>query len=172
MSAALVIISESEFDEIFVHMTSHKSGYRNMHLRAHRAPKTGRELRHLHAIYALKGSPKQIEGMISGPKVFVHYKITRRANQPAQMTVITASGDQRERAKIWESFAKNVLDRARAEPSPFPPKYLKGQYYLRRHRGGMVATHPTCQQAIASGTLDAKFVAQLAPWDLALLCRQ
>jgi hypothetical protein len=172
MSAALVIISESEFDEMFDHMTSHKSGYRNMHLRAVRTPKTGRELRYLHAMYALRGTPKQIEGMISGPNVFVHYKIARRANQLAQMVVIAATGDQRERDKIWETFSEKVLSRARAEPNEFGPTYLKGQYYLRRHRGGMPATHETCRQAIKSGVLHPKFVAQLQPWEFHLICRE
>lgn len=181
MSLALVTISESEFNEIFDHMISHPSGYRNLHLRQSSTIKGKRGLKYLHAMCALQGSLKQIEGMISGPKLFLHYQITRRANQNAQMIVFPrSSGDPRERDRVWKNFASKVLRRVRDERAARVreeqtngadrySRYTPGQYYLRRHKGSLsAATRSTCQQAIDSGVLDARFASQLEPWELLL----
>jgi hypothetical protein len=170
MRLALVIISESEFDEIFNHMTSHPSGYRNMHMREMRQEKSKDVLRYLHAMYALDGPVKKIEGMISGPRVFAHYMITRRSARHSQINDLDTSGDPKEFARLQEQFLPEITKRVKQEKASrvYASNRLPGRYYLQRRFGGIPATAPICQEAVASKVLHQDFVAQLEPWDLLL----
>jgi hypothetical protein len=152
---------------------THKPGYCNMHLREPRIVKGERVLWYLHAMYVTKRFPKQIDGMISGPGgLFLHYKMVAGSEQ---LDVLDEDGDQKEIDKITRRLLNEIKKRVREERAnklankQFNPARKSGQYYLRRNKGGMPATHQTCQQAIASRALAKKFVAQLERWDLELL---
>jgi hypothetical protein len=170
MSLALAIISESQFDEIFNHMTSHPSGYRNMHMREMRQEKKKDVLRYLHAMYALDGTVKQIEGMISGPRIFAHYMLVRRSGRHSQINDLDTSGDPKEFTRLQQQFLPEIQGRVEQEKASrvYASNRLPGRYYLQRRFGGIRATAPICQEAVASKVLHQDFVEQLEPWDLLL----
>ncbi len=68
MSLALLQVAPSDLALIYGHLATH-TRYRNMHLREACQRNGKRDLRYLHAMYALKAQGT-IEGMISGPGVF------------------------------------------------------------------------------------------------------
>ena len=172
MSLAAITIATSDFDWIFEHLTTNKPRHRNMHMRETRQQNRKEVLRYLHAMYALKSSVRRIEGMISGPRVFAHYSITRRSAQYAQINDLDTSGDPKEFARLHKQFVKEILDRVKQEKSnkQFASNGLPGRYYLRRQVGGMLASDPICRQAVSSK--EQAFVDQLQPWDLRLVYRQ
>ena len=171
MTLAAVQIAPSEFERIRDHLVSHKPPYRTMHLREARVRNKKRTLRYLHAMHTTPADPLMIEGMISGPGAFWHYRITNSRGQP-QLNVLAEHGPGEELARIGRSFLPKILARIDEEQagSAFHPTYLAGEFYLRRRRGGIHSTHAHCQLALNKGVLNAKFVSKLASWDLELLC--
>jgi len=172
MGLASVVISAADFNEFYNYLTTQERGYRNMHMRKPRQVKGKRVLRYLHAMYAMKGSPKQIEGMISGPGgILLHYKMVEGFEQ---LDVLDEDGDQKEIDSITRTLLAEIKKRLgderkyRLADRQYEPKRTSGQYYLKRRKGGIKASHPTCQDAMASSVLDQRFIAKLAPWDLLL----
>lgn len=171
MSLALVRFSASDFQVIHHHLTSHKPGYRNMHLRKWCVRNGHRGLRYLHAMYA--NSSTEIEGMISGPNIFCHYKLISVSGR-TQINVVTEQCLPAEKRRFQRYFLTDILRRIREERAMtgnVRPRYARGQYYLRRQRTGMSASHSFCRTAVATGSLHQLFVAQLQPWRLGLLYR-
>jgi len=171
MSLALVRFSASDFQLIHNHLTSHKPGYRNMHLRKSCARNGHRALRFLHAMHA--NSSTEVEGMISGPNIFCHYKLISIGGR-TQINVLTEQCLPAEKRRFQRYFLSDILRRIREERAMtgnVRPRYARGQYYLHRQRTGMPASHSFCRAAVSNGALHQSFVAQLQPWQLALLYR-
>jgi hypothetical protein len=170
MSLAAVRIEHSEFDRIHDHLVSYKPRYRTMHLRQARYRNNKRELRYLHAMHAPGGTVGEIEGMISGPGVFWHYKILKNRFR-TQLNVLSERGTDKDLTRIHR-FLNEVFERIELEQGDVdhPVIRLPGQFYLRRKVGGASATHPHCQLAVAKKVLDSRFVSILEPWDLELVC--
>lgn len=165
MTLANVHVPTAAFDAIYDHLWRRHPTYRNMHLRESRTFKKVRTLRYLHAMQATAG--RLIDGAISGPGLYVRYVLARR-----QLNVLVEQGPLEELGQIARVFEDRVLSRIDAEksgPAAFT-NYSSGQYYLRRHPGGVRSTHPTCARAVAAGVLDSRFVGHLGAWDLKLLC--
>ena len=164
MSLALVQVSTTDFQQLYSHLATH-TAHRNMHLRQ----RAGRKLRYLHALYA-NASP-EVEGMISGPGLFWHYKLTLTAAGQTQLSVLAHQSSPRAAARIQRRFLPEIVARMHQEQQPQKhfPRYLKGQFYLRRSASGMVASHAKCQMAVSNGVLDQRFVSQLQPWRFELL---
>lgn len=171
MSLAAVRIELAEFDRIHNHLVSYNPRYRTMHLREARYRKKKRELRYLHAMHAPPGKVGEIEGMISGPGVFWHYRILKNKLR-TQLNVLAERGSDKDLARIGDRFLIEVFDRIDLEQGDVdhPVMRLPGQFYLRRKVGGAPVNHPHCQLAVARKVLDPRFVSILAPWDLELLC--
>lgn len=171
MSLAAVRIDQSEFDRIYDHLVSYNPRYRTMHLRQARYRNNKRELRYLHAMHAPPGTVGQIEGMISGPGVFWHYRIVKNRFR-TQLNVFSERGSEKDVTRIGDRFLHEVLERIDLEQGDVdhPVSRLPGQFYLRRKLGGAQPSHPHCQLAVAKKVLDPKFVSILEPWDLELLC--
>jgi hypothetical protein len=170
MSLAYVTVTPSDFDLIYGHLESHKPPYRNMHMREACQRSRKRDLRYLHGMYARPGVSNEIEGMISGPEVFWHYKIVK-GKLRTQLRVLREWGSPEALDRIGRRFFSEVMNRIaqEREGEVHYPKRTPGQFYLRRSEPGMVATHPTCRRAVTAGVLDQRFVSQLLPWGLELL---
>lgn len=170
MGLAVAKIQPSQFQLLHNHLISHKPPYRTMHMREARYRNKKRVLHYLHAMHAPAQYANVIEGMISGPGVFWHYELIG-SSSVTQLNVKAERGTPADKNRIGTAFLAEILRRIAAEQkgSSFHPTYLPGQFYLRRKRGGMDAGHPNCQTAVTQGVLDARFVSQLAPWDLELL---
>lgn len=171
MGLAAAIISPPEFHQIQGHLAAHKPPYRTMHLREIRQRNRQRVLRYLHAMHTPLASPNTVEGMISGPGVFWHYQLVASRTR-TQLNVLFEQGPADDLARIGDRFLPEILNRIAEEQAaahPYP-RYLAGQFYLRRKRGGVAATHPACRQALTQGVLDRRFVGRLSAWDLELLC--
>jgi hypothetical protein len=140
-----------------------------MHLRQARYRSKRRVLRYLHSMYA-HANRQEIEGMISGPSVFWHYRLNAPKGR-TQLQVLAQRSPPQDAARLQATFLAEILERIRQERSGqlHFPKLLAGQFYLRRSAPGMTASHQNCQAAIASGALDSRFVAQLGAWNLELL---
>jgi hypothetical protein len=141
-----------------------------MHLREARQRRGKRDLRYLHAMYALPDR-KEIEGVMSGPGVYWHYRLIQ-TRYGTQLNVLHEHGSPKDLERIGARFLIEVLRRVRMEQSgaQHHPVRTAGQFYLKRRLPGMAATHRTCQRAIASGVLEKAFVSKLSAWDLELLC--
>lgn len=170
MSLALVSVSTTDYDWIRDHLLNRDPRYSNMHLREACQRNRRRDLRYLHAMHVDRAKPTAIEGMISGPGVYWHYRLIR-AEARTQLNVLTERGTSAALDRISRRFLREVMDRITHERSGVThyPRRTSGQYYLRRGLQGMPASHPNCQRAVAAGVLDAAFVARLAPWKLQLL---
>lgn len=171
MGLAAARVTPPDFQSIRDHLVSHKPPYRTMHLREVRQQAKRRVLRYLHAMHTTSAEPNVIEGMIAGPEVFWHYRLINSRFR-TQLSVITEVGPDDQLARIGDRFLIEVFARIADEQkgSDHRPRYLPGQFYLRRKRGGVAPSHATCVQAVKQGVLNAKFVSKLAPWDLELLC--
>jgi predicted transcriptional regulator len=170
MKLALVEVTHSDFEQIYDHLASHKPHYRNMHMREACQRKRKRELRYLHAMYALP-TGREIDGMISGPGIFWHYKLIGTGAR-TRIRVFGERGSPKDLARIGRHFVKRILARIELEREDAKrhPKRKAGQFYLRRCQPGMPDTHRNCRRAVTSGALDPRFVSQLESWDLELLC--
>lgn len=174
MSLAQVQLSLSDFSLIHEHIAS-KPRYRNMHLREACQRNGERDLRYLHAMHAAQDR-RDIEGMIAGPGVFWHYKLTP-TRFATQVSVLVDRGAPRDRARIGRRFLKEILTRIQQERereqegSEYFPTRTPGQFYLRRRAPGMPSTHPNCRVAVTARVLDPQFVANFAAWNLELLHR-
>jgi hypothetical protein len=170
MSLALVAIPPFDFDLIYQHLVSHNHRYRNMHLREACQRNKARDLRYLHAIYANQGPTPEIEGMISGPGVFWHYKLARSSSR-TQLNVLSQRGSPKALARIERRFLREIIARMRHEQSGVVhyPSRTAGQFYLRRSIPGMLPTHQSCVIAVSAGVLDPMFVSRLSAWNLELL---
>lgn len=172
MKLALAIVPQSDFDHIVGHMLSYKPPYRNMHLRVACQRKKKRDLRYLHAMYVNAGlSRPEIEGMISGPGVFWHYKLIRTAKR-TQLNVLVERGSSKELERIGDRFLQEIHARIVQDQAATThhPVRTRGQFYLRRWHPGSPASHRNCLRAVNAGVLDSAFVSKLAAWDLELLC--
>lgn len=162
MSLAQVQMSTTEFQSLHGHLTS--KPHRNMHAREARTQNGHRTLLALHAMYAT--TPSEIEGMISGPGIFWHYKLTLGGGQTQMRVFAHTPADA---ARVQRRFLPVILGRAREEQTrtqqPFS-NMLPGEFYLRRHLGGMPSSHQNCRNAVAAGALDQRFVSQLQAWNL------
>lgn len=166
MSLAGVQIATSAFEIVYSHLLKH-SVHHNMHMREARVRNKKRTLRHLHAMHASSAGLRAIHGAVSGPGIYVRYVLTRR-----QINVLAEEGAAKDLERLAQTFERRMLlrvDQERGGGVPFT-NYLPGEYYLRRCPGGIAATHPKCERAVAAGVLDARFVGHLAPWNLMLLC--
>jgi hypothetical protein len=170
MSLALATIDLSDFDFIYNHLLSHKPPYRNMHLRQTRQQNGRRLLRYLHTLHANRSAHDEIEGMMSGPEVFWHYRL-RRGTRSVQLTLISENATPRELARIPERFLPEIRARIMQERAggDHHPKRLRGQLYLRRRNPGMPSTHHNCVRAVEDDALDQAFVDQLLPWRFELV---
>ena len=170
MGLALVSVTPSDFDRIHDHLVSHRPDYRNMHLRQACQRGGRRTLRYLHAMRLAPGDARVIEGMISGPDALWEYQIIRRRT-PTQVNVLTDEATERERDRIERHFLAEIMARIETEEDGFrfPPRFSRGEFYLRRHHGGMPITHLTCQQAIDEGAVDEAFLATILPWGFQLV---
>lgn len=169
MSLALVQVPLADFHDVLAHLVSHMPSHRNMHLRQVRQQNGRRVLRYLHAMHVAPGS-SEIEGMISGPQMMWRYKMLV-LNRVPQIQVLVQRSSQRDAARIQRRFLPEILARIAQEQSA-PAHYarrLAGQFYLRRSIRGMHHSHRNCVAAVASGSLDPAFVAELQSWRLALL---
>jgi hypothetical protein len=176
MSLAAVQVPIADFNKIRGHLVGHMPAYRNMHLRKPRQRKRTRNLRYLHAMYA--PTTNEIVGMISGPGVFWHYRLSV-VSQLTQIQVLAQVSPPDEDARLGASFLHDVLDRVDSEQAmalavaqgtaKFYSNYLPSQFYLRRALPGMAASHQKCQAAVSTGALDPAFVAQLQSWNFELL---
>lgn len=171
MSLAIVSVATTDFDLIHQHLMTHKPPYQNMHLRQARIRSKKRVLRYLHAMYASSGQRREIEGIVSGPEIFCHYKLIRTGTR-TQLNVLAEQGLPAELTRIQAQFLKEILERVRVEKvdNVYFPSRLPGQYYLRRSRHGSPVSHRHCQRAVATHTLAPAFVSNLVAWDLELLC--
>lgn len=171
MSLANVALASSDFELIHDHLMSHEPRYRNMHLREVRQRAKKRVLRYLHAMRALPGEPKTIEGMISGPGVLWHYRIAQTKRR-TQLSVLQERGDAEDLERIGRRFLIEIRKRVSFERSGerHRPKRLKGHFYLRRGLPGTPSSHPTCRLAVGEGVLDELFVSKLSGWGFELLC--
>jgi hypothetical protein len=123
---------------------------------------------HLHAVYAT--STTVVSGMISGPGVFCHYDLVLVDGQP-QWRVHAEEGEQKYIDRLQHRFVREMVNRMGVEGTDeldHPVNRTEGQLYLRRQYGGMSPEDRLCLDAIESGALDRRFVAQFAPWNLAL----
>ncbi len=129
-----------------------------------------RVLHYLHALFA-PPSGRDVEGMISGPDVFWHYRMSMASRTQVHLRVLSHRSSPPADARIYSHFLPEILERIQAEKADPKrhPKLLPGQFYLRRKLPGMLAGHQHCQLAVSSGVLDQSFVSQLHPWDLMLL---
>jgi hypothetical protein len=184
MSLALVQISVSDFQLIRRHLMTHRtpsgSLHRNMHLRMARQvalPRVGNApirhrstLRYLHMLHAPTANG-EIHGMISGPGVFWHYRVTATAAQTQVHVLTPPRSSAREAVRLQHRFLRDVLDRVHQEQSGdvHYPKRVDGEFYLLRQSPGMHVAHRHCQAAITTGALDRRFVEQIQAWNLALL---
>lgn len=168
MSLALVQVSVTDFNTIYSHIALQK--HSNMHLREARQKNKKRVLRYLHAMYAGTGRP-EIDGVISGPGVFWHYKLLLTAAGQTRIRVLVQRGTAKDAARIQRTFLQEILARVAFEQTGkvHYPKRLSGQLYLRRNLSGTAASHAKCLSAVAAGELDPAFVAQLQPWNFELL---
>jgi hypothetical protein len=170
MSLALVQVSVPVFHEIRDHLESHYPRHRNMHLREACYRNKKRVLHYLHALYAPVDKP-HVEGMISGPDVFWHYRMFMASRTQIHLQVLSPRSTPYEDDRIYRCFLPEVLTRIHEEktgPKRFP-KPLPGQFYLRRSLPGMPMDHRHCRLAVSTRTLDQPFVSQLASWNLRLL---
>lgn len=173
MSLALVHVPVADFQSIYTHVSTQKptqkAAYRNMHLRE-RCQRNGlKDLRYLHAMYASPTSA-EIEGMISGPNVFWHYRL-RVANAQTQIQVLVQQSTARDAVRIQRRFLLEIQTRIRQEQAGTQhyPRLTPGQFYLRRRIPGINRAHANCRAAVANGSLDQRFVSQLHGWNLELL---
>jgi len=168
MGLAQVAITMSDFDFVYEHISSYAPTskiYGNMHLRRNRTQKKVARLRYLHAMRVRPTPEKAIDGMICGPGLLWSYEILP-ARTRARLLVSIDEADDKERDRIEQQFLKEVLDRIKSEQGgehPLPT-LTPGHLYLRRSEPGMSITHPTCTSAIASKTLDHRFLSQILPW--------
>lgn len=171
MSLALVQVPLSDFNRIHNHVSTH-TRHRNMHLREARVRQRRRALYYLHALYA-PATGHEIEGMISGPNLYWHYRLKPSASQASvQVQVLTRPrSSPQDAVRLQGRFLRDILDRIRHEQSGVVhyPRRLQGQFYLRRGSPGMPVSHPHCLAATANGELDPRFLVQLHPWNLELL---
>jgi hypothetical protein len=167
LSLAKVLVPVSDFEVIHDHVLNHYPQYRNMHLREHCQRDGERDLLYLHAMRAVPGSSKKLEGMISGPGLYWHYVLTQK-----QITVLHEPTSEKARKRIEKYFLTEILERVALERSgeKHYPKRKKGQFYLKRGAVGTPATHRHCVSAVATGALDRRFVSVLQLWNLELLC--
>ena len=169
MSLALLRVQVSDFDAIFDHLTS-RPRYENMHLREACQRNNQRDLRYLHAMRANGNGAPEIEGMISGPGVFWHYKLTKSKGR-TQLNVLSQRGSPAALARMQRRFLVEIVARIKQEQSGevHHPSLTSGQFYLRRANPGMPANHRNCVDAVSDGVLDQRFVSRLAAWNLQLL---
>jgi hypothetical protein len=168
MGLANVQFALPDFRQLHDHLMTHNPRCRNMHLRATYPNTKPAQMRHLHAVYA--SGDAEIAGMISGYDVFCEYRLLLLRGQP-QMRVLTEEGDAQEVERIQHRFLLDMVKRMREERMSdldHPVNRIEGQLYLRRQYGGMSPDHAYCVDAIENEALDRRFVAQLAPWNLAL----
>jgi hypothetical protein len=169
MGLAQVQVSLSDFQQLHDHLMTHNPRCRNMHLRDFRTEDRRRVMRHLHAVYAT--SANVISGMISGPGVFCHYDLVLVRGQP-QWRVPVEECSQPDADRSAGRCLREVVSRMRDERTSdldHPVNRSEGQLYLQRRHGGMSPDHEYCVDAIEREALDGRFVAQLAPWNLALI---
>lgn len=168
MTLANVKMSGSDFSMIYRHISGTK--YSNMHLRQTKQSGGKRVLRYLHAMCASRTAP-EIEGMISGPNVFWHYKLIQAGVGLTQVQVLSHQSTPRDAARLQKRFVKDILDRVAVEQAlniRWKIKRISGQLYLRRSNVGMVASDPLCVSAVLAGRLSQSFVNKLAPWNFRL----
>jgi hypothetical protein len=113
----------------------------------------------------------EIHGMISGPGVFWHYRVTATSAQTQVHVLTPPRSSAREAVRLQNRFLRDVLDRVHQEQSDDVryPKRVDGEFYLLRQSPGMHVSHRHCQAAITTGALDRRFVEQIQAWNLALL---
>ena len=169
MSLATVIITTTDFDDIYNHLNTHKPKYKNMHLREACQVKKQRVLRYLHIMKSKTSN--EIHGMVSGPNIFCHYIIKKNALGRIQINVQSENGTPREIKRLAKNFTKEIMNRVAFEKggSEHYPKRKKKQFYLIRNDPGTPASHKSCQAALKSGTLDVSFLNQLVSWKFRLL---
>lgn len=168
MSLANVQVTLPHFEQLHAHLTTHNRRCQNMHLRETVPGSKPAQMLHLHAMYAT--SSTVISGMISGPDAFCHYDLVLVDGQP-QWRVHAEEGEQRDLDRIQHRFVREMVKRMHVEATSdldHPVNRTEGQLYLRRQYGGMSPDDRLCRDAIESEALDQRFVAQLAPWNLAL----
>ena len=171
MSLAKVTIPSLTFAQLLGHLLS-KPLYRNMHMREPRQRNGKRELRYLHAMHASVERPEEIDGMISGPDVYWHYKL-KKTSSGVQPNVLHERGSAKDIARMGERFLREIVARMRQEQAGTQdgfPRRKAGQFYLRRRAPGMSSTHPSCSRATGAGVLDRRFVSMLEVWNFELLC--
>lgn len=173
MGLAQVAIPMSDFDVVYEHISSYAPTsklYGNMHLRMNRTQNKVARLRYLHAMRVRPTAEKAIEGMICGPGLLWSYEILPGRTR-ARLLVSIDEADDKERDRIEKQFLKEILDRVASEQGgehPLPT-LTPGHLYLRRSDPPMAITHPTCTSAIASKTLDRRFLSQILPWGFRLI---
>lgn len=168
MSLALVHVSATEFQQLHDHLATF-TRYQNMHMRQTRQQDGHRVMRSLHAVHA--NNPTEIEGMISGPELFVHYRLKSIGGQ-TQLRVLAEESSAKEQARTQSRFVRDILARVYEEQTRRRdqfPRRLSGQAYLQRSSPGMAAAHPHCASTVTAGLLDQRFVARLEGWNLKLL---
>ncbi len=170
MSLALVQISTTDFQSVHGHLTTF-TPHQNMHVRDFRLQSGCRVLRSLHGMFATTST--EIEGMISGPSVFWHYRLRLVRGRTTQLDVLDQQCSAADATRVQRRFLQDILARVQEERARLPgPQFSNlstGQLYLRRYSGGMLSSHPNCQNAVSNGVLDPQFVAQLQPWNLRLV---
>ena len=169
MSLTAVKVTADEFGEIFAHLTSHNPKYRCMHMREPRTVDGERALRYLHIMCAISEQPQIIEGLISGPGVFWHYKLLR-TRTGTQLNVLAERGEERARKRIAKRFVAEILRRigTEKEKPTFRPDYKKGEYYVQRRLPGSLTSDRDCKRAVEDEVVDPLFVSRLSLWGLKL----
>lgn len=172
MSLAAVKVQPSEWDLIYDHVLDFMPKYKNMHLREVKTVNKKRTLRYLHAMKADPEKP-EIEGKISGPNIYCHYKLIKNKNGVIQINVIDEQGSSKELSRLESRFVIEVLNRVDDEknnPNPgYGPKRTPGEFYLKRSDPGMNINHTNCQSALNASILEQAFLQSLEPWKFYLL---
>ncbi len=173
MSLAAVKVQPTEWDIIYNHVLGFMPQYQNMHLREARTVKGKRTLRYLHAMIA-NPNKQEIEGKISGPDIYCHYKLFKNKNGVIQMNILAEQGTAKEVKRLGDRFLGEILNRVDEEQNrpavmTFGPRRTPGEYYLKRSDPGMTFNHPNCQSASNASVLDDPFLQSLAPWKFELI---
>jgi hypothetical protein len=170
MNLALVPISVPVFQEIRDHLLTYKPRYRNMHLRERCQRDSEWGLRYLHALHASQ-STSDVEGMISGPGIFLRYQMSMASRTRIHLRVTAHRSTPQADVRIYRRFLPEIAKRIQEERAlpEHHPRLTPGQFYLRRSIPGMHDSHQNCIDAVRDEVLAQEFVSQLHAWNLRLL---
>ena len=151
-------LSATQIDDLKSYLTDSKNKHGNLHSRKEFQRNGRKELLFLNALKRHENG--HIVGYACGPSVEIEYDIYANGTISYRKSNLTTQDTLDMIDKIEQSINSTV----RSGFSQFNPQYMKGKFYLRRHKGG--AHTKRADEAVNQNVLTQNFVDTIERWDL------